>query len=65
MKPFLIAIIFLIPCLCFGQKKSEDYDIYSEYFRVFQHQRGDEYNFIVRVAPDYGPIKGGSDLSAV
>ena len=53
MKPFLIAIILLIPCLCFGQKNTSDYDIYSQYFRVFQKQRGGEYNFIVRVKPEY------------
>jgi len=65
MKPILIAIVFVIPCLCFGQKKTDDYTIYSEYLKAFQHQREGKYNFVVRVTPDYGPSKDGSDLSAL
>lgn len=65
MKPFLIAIFWLIPCLCFGQKKTADYDIYSEYFRTFQHQRGGEYNFVVRVKPEYGSAEEAPDLSSL
>ena len=63
MKPFLIAIILLLPCLCFGQKNASDYDIYSQYFRVFQQQRGGEYNFVVKVKPVYNSIEDEPGIS--
>src|SRR6202000_440125 len=65
MKPFLIALFFLIPCLCFGQKKMSDYDIYSEYFRIFQHQKGSDFNFIVRVKPEYNSKTDDPGLSSI
>jgi len=64
MKPFLIAIIILIPCLCFGQKNTSDYDIYSEYFRVFQKQHGGEYNFVIKVKPGYNPTEEDTGISS-
>lgn len=65
MKAILIATILLISNFCFGQKKSFDYGIYSEYFRVFQSEHGGKCNFIVRVQPKYGPTGDEPDIWSV
>jgi len=64
MKPILVAIISLIPSFCLGQQKSDDYNIYSEYFRVFQKQHGGEYNFVIKVKPGYNPTKEDTGISS-
>lgn len=63
MKPILILIVVLIPSLCFGQKKIDNYAIYSEYLRVFQQRHGGEYNFVVKVKPVYNSFEDEPGIS--
>jgi len=49
----IVLLLILLPCLAFSQATKEHYDIYSQYLKNYQAQRGKRMHFVVRESTDY------------
>lgn len=52
MRKILVTITLLLPFCAFSQAKTDEYAIYSSYFRVF-NERGGRHTFAVKISSDY------------
>jgi len=53
MKAMLITIVMILPCFVFGQSKTDEYAIYSSYFRAFNKERGGKHTFAIKISSNF------------
>jgi len=64
VRRILSALILLLPYCAFGQAKTDEYAVYSSYFRVF-NERGGKHTFAVKVSADYNNYEDVSYISEI
>lgn len=62
MKAILITIVMILPCFVFGQIKTDDYIIYSQYLQVYQQEKKTHLNYVIKDSTCYSDESEISDI---